>query len=122
MKSSAKGRFSKNINRLIMSGILFVSIFCSQSVFAGFDTIYFSANGDTTATSFTQGDEIGFGSNCDLGTTILWEVWFDYNGNSTIESTDGLIMSEHFTDGDLLTEGDTPADGENFYRNIHIWS
>lgn len=99
------------VRRVCFIFCIFVMI-TSENSYAGFDTIYFSANGDTTATSFTQGDDIGFGSNCNVGATILWEVWFDYNNNSTIDPlTDGIVMSEHFTDGSLYSEGDPTPDG-----------
>ncbi len=100
----------------ILSGFLAVFIligfFTAQSAFAGFDYMFFSINGDSTVTSMTQGDELFWGSNCDIGATINWEIWYDINSSSTIDpSLDFLLASENITDGNPITEADPILDG-----------
>ena len=97
-------------------------LFASEKSYAGFDTIYFSTNGDTTATSMTQGDAIGFGCNCNPGATILWEIWYDINGNGLLdEGPEALLQSEHFTDGNLYSEGSSVADGSLFIGSFKLY-
>ena len=82
---------------------------------ADFDTIYFYVNGDTTSNSMVQGDEFGWGSNCEVGASIQYEIFYDANNNSTIDRTlDVLLTSEQVTDGSLITEQNPILDGHIF--------
>jgi len=112
MKFAKRTSISKNLFKLILSGLLIITFFCGQPVFAVTDYIFFSINGDTTLSSMTQGDEFFWGSNCDLGATVNWEIWYDANSNATIDpSLDVLLTSENITDGNPVTEYDPILDG-----------
>lgn len=98
----------------------FVLVF-SFSARAEFNTVYFSINGDTTLTTLTQGDEFGWGSNCEIGASIYWEIWFDVNSNSTIESNvDVLISSELMTDGNLMYDFNPIPDGSIYQGTFFL--
>lgn len=108
----------KNLIALSKLGLFSGTIIFMNSIIATFalaaapDYIFFSIEGDTTGSTMTQGDEFGWGSNCDVGATINWEIWYDINNSSAIESaTDFLLSSENITDGNLLTESDPVPDG-----------
>ncbi len=102
----------KLAKNLILCGLLTIAFSVSQSAFATTDYIFFSVNGDTTLSTMTQGDEFAWGSNCDVGATINWEIWYDVNSNSIIDlSSDVLINSEIIGDGNLLYNETPPADG-----------
>ncbi len=76
------------------------------------DYIFFSVNGDTTVSSMTQGDEFYWASNCDVGATLNWQIWYDVNGNNVIDTaSDVLLNSENITDGNLLNESNPVPDG-----------
>jgi len=112
MQIAKKTSISKNLFKIILGGLLVTAIFCAPSAFAATDYIFFSINGDTTLSSMTQGDELIWGSNCDPGATVNWEIWYDANANSTIDpSTDVLLTSENITDGNPVTEYDPILDG-----------
>ncbi|KAA3634264.1 MAG: hypothetical protein DWP97_07455 [Calditrichaeota bacterium] len=94
---------------------IFITIFSATNVNAAFDTIYFYVNGDTTATSMVQGDEFGWGSNCEIGASIMYEIFYDANNNSQIDrSIDILLTAEQVTDGSLLHEETSIPDGQIF--------
>jgi len=112
MKSNDNGRNSSRLLSVVVYGVCFTSMFFTQSVSAGFDYMFFSVNGDTTISTMTQGDALGWGSNCDLGASIHWAIWYDVNSNSVIDpSIDVLLSSESITDGDGITDSDPVADG-----------
>ena len=99
----------------LMTGILLAVLCLASGVSAGFDNIIIGVNGDTTATNMTQGDEFFWGATCDSGATINFEIWFDANGNSTIDpGTDPMLTSENITDGNAVTEFDATLDGYVF--------
>ncbi|MDF1545300.1 MAG: hypothetical protein P1R58_09385 [bacterium] len=96
----------------VFTGLLTILTLGAHTAQAGFDYIFFSVNGDTTVSTMIQGDELAWGSNCDLGATINWEIWYDFNSNSQIDpGTDYLLSSEHMTDGNLLYDNDPIPDG-----------
>ena len=69
----------------------------------------------------TQGDEFFWGSNCDSGATINWEIWYDVNSNSSIDrTTDILLTSENITDGNPLTEADPILDGYSITEVFYL--
>jgi hypothetical protein len=106
------GRSFKYILGLIMGGALVAGLLLAPSASAEFNHVFVGINGDTTLSTMTQGDEFYWGSNCDSGSTINWEVWFDANSNSSIDpASDALLTSENITDGDALTEPDPILDG-----------
>lgn len=110
---------SNSLIGLIMGGVLLASLLIAPSASADFDYIFFSINGDTTLSTMTQGDTFFWGSNCDTGATINWEVWFDANSNSSIDpGTDFLITSENITDGNAITESDPILDGYSIFQSV----
>jgi hypothetical protein len=71
--------------------------------------IVFSVNGDTTAVSAVQGDTIGWGADCTVGGITYWQIWYDLNGNSTIDDPgDKLVNKYTITDGDTSSNGPPP--------------
>ncbi len=108
----AKEFAPKSLSILFLTAVLLLIVFINQPVLAATDYLFFSINGDTTLTSMTQGDELGWGSNCDSGATINWVIYYDANTNSIIDpGTDALLTSENITDGSAVTEADPIPDG-----------
>ena len=92
--------------------LLAVCMLAAGDARADFDYLFFSVNGDTTGTTMVQGDEFGWGCNCDSGATINFEIWLDINANSVIEpATDRMLTVESITDGDPLSEFAAALDG-----------
>jgi hypothetical protein len=90
-------------------GLLIASIFAFQSAFALTDYVFFSVNGDTTGTVMTQGDSIGWGSNCETGAMTMWEIWLDINHNDVIDSlVDYNLVTYSAADGDVSPSGGLP--------------
>ena len=85
MKFAKEKSIFRNHRLLIFIGLLITVMFVGQSALAVTDYIFFSVNGDTTVTSMTQGDELFWGANCDMGATVNWEIWYDVNSNSSID-------------------------------------
>jgi len=111
-KRSLDRKFSKSLLALTMSGVLLAGVLLVPSAFAGFDHMFFSINGDTTLSTMTQGDAFSWGSNCDTGATINWEIWYDVNSNAVIDpATDYLLTSDNITDGNAVTEPNPILDG-----------
>ena len=116
---SPESRLSSSLLGLIFGSLVFASLMLAPSASADFDYIFFSVNGDSTISTMTQGDTLFWGSNCDSGATINWEVWFDANSNSSIDpATDFLITSENITDGNAVTEADPILDGYAIFQTV----
>ncbi len=112
LKSKLNRKFSTKALGIILGVFLLLSVFTPQSAQAGFNYMFFSVNGDTTVSVMTQGDAIGWGSNSELGATMQWEIWYDVNTNSIIDpATDVLVLSEHWTDGSLISDDNSTPDG-----------
>ena len=95
--------------------VVIIVLFSAVNINAAFNTIYFYVNGDTTATSMVQGDEFGWGSNCETGASIMYEIFYDVNNNSLIDrNIDLLLTAEQVTDGNLLYEESSIPDGQIF--------
>ncbi len=109
------------LNTIVFTALL-IGLFTSESARAAPDYIFFSVNGDTTGSTLNQGDEFFWGSNCDLGATINWEIWYDANSNSTIDTaSDLLLSSENMTDGNLVTDPNPGADGWVIAQPFALW-
>lgn len=92
--------------------VLTVCFFSVTGMAAKPDYIFFSVNGDTTGATLTQADLFAWGSNCDSGASINWEIWYDANSNSVIDpGTDAILTSETVTDGDPMSEFSPVLDG-----------
>lgn len=103
--------------RYVLVAIVTLGLFCPLSTIAMTDYIYFSINGDTTLSVMTQGDELAWGANCDTGSTVYWEIWFDLNSNSVAEAgIDILLHNENATDG--LVNPPDDDDDENDISDI----
>lgn len=73
------------------------------------DYVFISVNGDTSATTVVQGDQMSWGSNCAVGADVQWEIWADLNLNSIIEEgSDYLVVSYISADGDTASDGPPP--------------
>lgn len=103
--------------RFLLPSILTSIFLLTSSAFAVTDYVFFSVNGDTTLTTMTQGDLLGWGSNCDVGTSVYWEIWYDVNNNSTVDPeidvvfetftmTDGIIIPD-----EIISDNSDVADG-----------
>ncbi|MFZ1684559.1 MAG: T9SS type A sorting domain-containing protein [Candidatus Zixiibacteriota bacterium] len=72
--------------------------------------VVFSVNGDTTKTSMVQGDSLAWGTDCSIGANLIWQIWYDVNGNGSIDDPgDRLVKTYSIVDGDTLSDG-RPAD------------
>ncbi len=121
MKGTPDTRYARCLTGLIVGGVLLASVLITPSASAGFDRLFFSINGDTTLSTMTQGDEFSWGSNCDSGATIHWDIWYDVNSNSVLDpATDFLLSSEHLTDGNLLSDDNPVADGWISSQPFHL--
>ena len=98
--------------KLVFGCLLILGLCCGQSALAVTDYIFFVINGDTTAPALVQGDTLSWGSNCDVGSSVYWEIWYDMNGNSTIdEGVDLILESTKFTDGSASDLSGPDPDG-----------
>jgi hypothetical protein len=94
--------------------ILFVAIglllfLFYQPALATTDYVFFSVNGDTSANSIVQGDNVSWGANCATGAQVTWEIWVDLNQNYVIDSgSDLMIATFDCTDGDTSAGGPPP--------------
>lgn len=71
--------------------------------------MFFSVNGDTSANSMVQGDTVGWGSNCGTGAALMWEIWFDANSNTVIDTLSDRQVAEFQTaDGDTYGDQGPP--------------
>jgi hypothetical protein len=91
------------LSRVAGFGLL-VGVMCShQPAQALTDYMYFSVNGDTSVSAVTQGEKLTWTANCDSGSTVRWEIWYDANSNSLIDpATDVILGLINSTDGDPL--------------------
>jgi hypothetical protein len=107
MKNIAKSLFKWNrIAALTLGFLLFLSF---QLAFAGTNYLFFSVNGDTSRSDMTQGDNVGWGSNCSVGALVTWDIWYDANANQEIDTlSDKHIVSFTIADGDTSTQGPPP--------------
>ena len=112
MKSRPISRRSSTCFRVVVCAIAIICTFGAQSALADFDNVFVFINGDSAVSTMTQGDLLAWGSNCDIGTTINWEIWYDANSNLAIDpAVDFLLNSENITDGNAVTEADPILDG-----------
>ena len=98
----------------VLAAVLFVSLITGRSAKGVTDYIYFAVNGDTSSSAVAQGDTLGWAANCDTGSAIHWDIWFDVDSDSVLDSaTDVLIESYNVIDGDQF-------EGRDFC-NDEIW-
>lgn len=110
----------------IVLAILTVAAIC----FGGFTAIaatthvIFSVNGDTTATSMTQGDNLAWGADCAVGATLFWEIWYDLNNNDVINDPgDVLVATFTIADGQIDSNDgppDTNPTPDGFYLSTEM--
>jgi hypothetical protein len=94
---------------VLFYGLLVISLIAFQPALALTDYIFFSVNGDTTGSSMTQGDFIGWGSNCDTGADVQFELWYDINHNDLIDTaTDLSIVIFSAADGETSSNEGLP--------------
>ncbi len=93
MNTCASGAISRTALKLLFSGVIILGLLGGQSAFSVTDSMYFTVNGDSTLTTMTQGDEISWTANCDPGASIKWEIWYDLNQNSIIDTTSDLFLA-----------------------------
>jgi hypothetical protein len=106
---SSRGLSGRKLSWGLAGLVLFLMIF-SQAAFATAYHAYFSVNGDTTATTFVQGDDVAWGVTCAVGDSMMWYVWYDINSNGVIDDPgDALIVAYRATDGDIASQNG-PAD------------
>ena len=73
------------------------------------DHMFYSVNGDTTATSMIQGDTVAWGANCAGGGSLRWEIWYDLDENEVIDIPGDIqLVSFIATDGDTSGEYGPP--------------
>lgn len=109
MKTFTLHRFNSAMWPLTMLGMLVIMLLAYQPAFALTDYIFISVNGDTSGSSVTQGDFIGFGCNCAVGADISFELWLDINHNDQIDpATDHMIITYLSGDGVESSEQGLP--------------
>jgi len=75
-------------------------------------------NGVPTNFTMTTGDTIGWTFNCPVGSTTVFDLWFDVNANGTIDpGVDQLVQTFSQTDGDTAGNGPPDLDGS---ANGHV--
>ncbi|MCK5127253.1 MAG: dockerin type I repeat-containing protein [candidate division Zixibacteria bacterium] len=112
MRSIYFARKAVKLSICLLFGIFAIGSFCAQPAFAVTDYIYFTVNGDTAMPALIQGDSLSWASNCDVGSSVYWEIWFDANANSVIdEETDLILEATTVTDGDTSTDVNPIPDG-----------
>jgi len=108
-----KGCLKMKSSKFFLICMLVISILCGQSVFAVTDYIFFTVNGDTLLPALVQGDELSWSANCGVGSNISWEIWYDANTNSIIDTaTDVHLETFIVTDGDTVST-DGPGGDNN---------
>ncbi|MCH9032498.1 MAG: hypothetical protein IIB00_09610, partial [candidate division Zixibacteria bacterium] len=107
IRESSSNTFPRNCVKMFIGALLAGYFLLGSPTHAVTDYIFFSVNGDTTSPALTQGDALSWGANCDIGTTIFFEIWYDVNSNSVVDpSTDVLLDVFKITDGVTFDEGD----------------
>ncbi|MEW6014453.1 MAG: hypothetical protein AB1690_03950, partial [Candidatus Zixiibacteriota bacterium] len=100
------------MKRMCMAALALAALLTMTSfspAFALTDYVFISVNGDTSATTAVQGDQMSWGSNCAVGANVQWEIWADLNLNSIIEEgSDYLVVSYISADGDTASDGPPP--------------
>lgn len=100
------------MKRMCMAALALAALLTMSSfspAFALTDYVFISVNGDTSATTAVQGDQLSWGSNCAVGANVQWEIWADLNLNSIIEEgSDYLVVSYISADGDTASDGPPP--------------
>ena len=95
--------------RYATTGLGLLLVICAQPAFGVTDYMFFSVNGDSTATSMIQGDLIAWGANCDVGGSLYWEVWYDIDEDDVIDDLeDYQVATMIATDGDTIGEDGPP--------------
>jgi hypothetical protein len=94
---------------LWIAGLCMALCWSGTTAYAHTSRIIFAVNGDTTETTMVQGDNLSWGADCGVGATMLWEIWYDINGNSVINDPgDKLVNSYTIIDGDTNPDGPPP--------------
>ncbi|MEZ5357282.1 MAG: dockerin type I repeat-containing protein [Candidatus Zixiibacteriota bacterium] len=83
----------------------------SQPAFAVTDYVFFVVNGDTTSPALTQGDTLAWGANCDLGSAVRFEIWYDVNSNGIINELGDVILESSISYDGISPTDATPEDG-----------
>ncbi len=97
------------IGMLVVFGVLGMLLLAASPSRASVSWIDFAVNGDTTATSMVQGDELSWGSDCAVGASMFWEIWYDVDMSGDIdELIDASIVGFQVADGDTNSDGPPP--------------
>ena len=75
--------------------------------------VFFSVNGDTSATAMVQGDLVAWGANCDVGGSIEWTLVYDVDSNGVL-SLPGDVWLVTF----VARDGDTSG-GQNGLPDVN---
>ncbi|MDR3627995.1 MAG: T9SS type A sorting domain-containing protein [Ignavibacteriaceae bacterium] len=67
-----------------------------------------TVNGSSTNFTMTSGDQIDWTYNVPAGVTTLIQIWYDVNGNGTIDDGDVIYQSIEQTDGDTQGSNGPP--------------
>jgi hypothetical protein len=86
--------------------LLLLIIAINQTGNATTDYVFVGVGGDTTVNTATQGDELFWGSNCEVGASVQWEIYYDIDSNNIIDDPgDKLLFDFIITDGDMVGDG-----------------
>ena len=95
--------------RPILVFALSLFILAVGQAFALTDHIVLSVEGDTSAVSMVQGDQLSWAANCGVGATLTWEIYYDINADSVIqEGQDYLVVKYDIADGQTSSDGAPP--------------
>ena len=98
----------KNYTKILIAVFM---LFCTIAAFGQVTNL--TINGSTSNFTMTSGSNISWSYNVPAGTTTLGEIWYDVNGNGTIDAGDILYQSFNQTDGDTLGQSGPPdMDGQ----------
>jgi len=88
---------------LVLPVVVSAILLCGQAAQSAVTHIYFSVNGDTTATEMIQTDTLRWAAYCDTGAVVHWDIWYDANANSLVDSASDLMLyAYNVVDGDIF--------------------
>lgn len=115
--------FFSRVTRIIGVYLLLIAIcaiMTTGQVMAVTDYVFFVVNGDTTSPALTQGDTLAWGANCDPGTAVRFEIWYDVNSNGIINELGDINLESSILFDGIPTTDAGPEDGVVLSEDIML--